>query len=386
MKASLLKKLALATSIGLASYFCHIPSTRSVQEVQYNNYENLEDKLGAYYTTEEYEKRMGGIVKENPKIASMKKIGESWHKRPIYALKISDENENIEGTTKKEPQIIIIAQQHAKELIGGVTAIATAEYLTKNYSTDKKVKSYVDNNEIYIVPLANPDGLAIIEGSLKQITDAEKAKKILDQPLTELNEETKLKNTWWRKNARDNNEDGIILEVHDGVDLNRNYSTGWTNGESYADNYSGPHPFSEPETKAIKGLAESLDNLAITVDLHSYLGMIMYPPGYEQGGTKQEELFKKIAKEMVKRQPYKKYEIKRLNSLYGSTVGGSFTDWAYFEHNALSLVIEVYKTEPQPFPDIVNFNPPQQEISKVIENVIPMILYLFEISDSLKNP
>lgn len=385
MKASLLKKLALATSIGLASYFCHIPSTRSVQEVQYNNYENLEDKLGAYYTTEEYEKRMEGIVKENPKIASMKKIGESWHKRPIYALKISDENENIEGTTKKEPQIIILAQQHANELIGGVTAIATAEYLTKNYSTDKKVKSYVDNNEIYIVPLANPDGLAIIEGSLKQITDAEKAKKILEQPLTELNEETKLKNTWWRKNARDNNEDGIILEVHDGVDLNRNYSTGWTNGESYADNYSGPHPFSEPETKAIKGLAESLDNLAITVDLHSYLGMIMYPPGYEQGGTKQEELFKKIAKEMVKRQPYKKYEIKRLNSLYGSTVGGSFTDWAYFEHNALSLVIEVYKTEPQPFPDIVNFNPPQQEISKVIENVIPMILYLFEISDSLKN-
>lgn len=385
MKASLLKKLALATSIGLASYFCHIPSTRSVQEVQYNNYENLEDKLGAYYTTEEYEKKMEGIVKENPKIASMKKIGESWHKRPIYALKISDENESIEGTTKKEPQIIIIAQQHAKELIGGVTAIATAEYLTKNYSTDKKVKSYVDNNEIYIVPLANPDGLAIIEGSLKQITDAEKAKKILEQPLTELNEETKLKNTWWRKNARDNNEDGIILEVHDGVDLNRNYSTGWTNGESYADNYSGPYPFSEPETKAIKGLAESLDNLAITVDLHSYLGMIMYPPGYEQGETKQEELFKKIAKEMVKRQPYKKYEIKRLNSLYGSTVGGSFTDWAYFEHNALSLVIEVYKTEPQPFPDIVNFNPPQQEISKVIENVIPMILYLFEISDSLKN-
>ena len=62
----------------------------------------------------------------------------------------------------------------------------------------------------------------------------------------------------WRKNLRDNNEDGIFEEDEDGVDINRNYSYAWANdddgssGHPASETYRGTEPFSEPETKAIK--------------------------------------------------------------------------------------------------------------------------------------
>ncbi len=394
MKASTIKKVTIAASMFIASYFCNIPQViKHVKANQYKNYESLDNKLGAYLTTDEYETEMKIIEQENTEIASLEKIGETWHKKPLYAIKISDANKTITGTEKKEPQVLIIAQQHAKELISGTTALELAKYLTKNYSTDPQVKKYVDNNEVYIMPLANPDGLAIIEGSLSRIADAEKDKEFIENnPI--LIDESKIKDTGWRKNARDNNNDGVIIGVHDGVDINRNYDTGqlaWEKNE-WADNYEGPGPFSEPETKAVKGLVERLDNLVIAVDIHSFGGMIVYPPGCKIGETEDELLYQKITKEMVEKQPYTKYEIIRMNRMYekhhsyGFIVHGTFADWVYNSKKALSFIIEVYKQEPSLFGDVVNFNPPQQNIKKEVDNVLPMIFYLFEISDTIKKP
>lgn len=423
---SILKKAGIITALCLASCSFNVQTTvkpedlqtkpKSAQERSYKDYEGLDNKLGAYYTVEEYKEKINELVKENPKIVSSEKIGESWHKRPIYALKISDKDsvrdEAIDNSKVKkwyykykkpkkkelkEPQILILAHQHARELISGMTAMATAEYLIKNYSKDEKVKNYVDNNEIYIIPLANPDGLAIIEGSFKQVVDAEKAKKYLEDPLYMYNPlhpgkgidiDTKLKEIRWRKNARDNDDDGIILPPRDGVDLNRNYSTGWTKTtkeHGFLLTYPGPRPFSEPETKAVKKMVEQLDNLVIAVDLHSYLGMIIYPPVYKKIELKDEELYKKITKEMVRKQPHQKYDIGDPNSeVFDGSIGGTFIDWVYTEHNAISFLIEIYKKEKEYFSSIFNFNPPQQDIKKVTENVIPMLLYLFEISDNPK--
>ncbi len=388
MKATTIKKIALATSMLIASYFCSIPQAIKpikiqpviTEQTQYKNYEGLENKLGAYFTTDEHETIIKSIAKENPEIASLEKIGKTWHKRPIYALKISDKNKTIEETKKKEPQILIIAHQHAKELISGTTALALAEHLTKNYNTDPKIKKYVDNNEIYIIPLANPDGLAIIEGSLK-LTDLEKSEETKKHII--LTEESKL----WRKNVRDNNNDRVITQKHDGVDLNRNYDTGqtiWYN-DIWCEGYAGPEPFSEPETKAIKNLVERLDNLVIAVDLHSYWGMIFYPPGNRKGETKDEKLFRKISEEMVKKQPYYKYGIQRKKGTDIKPEQGTFLDWVYNTHKALSFVIEIYKEGAKGF-DMVCFNPPQQDIKKEVDNVLPMVFYLLEISDTIKKP
>ena len=61
------------------------------------------------------------------------------------------------------------------------------------------ITDLVNNYEIWIVPLINPDGY---------VYDREDPSR------------------FWRKNLRDNNNDNI-LDSCDGVDLNRNYPLGW---------------------------------------------------------------------------------------------------------------------------------------------------------------
>lgn len=65
--------------------------------------------------------------------------------------------------------------------------------LLKDYITDTSTKLLVDNIEIWVVPMVNPDG-----HQYSKETDRN-----------------------WRKNRRDN-EDGTY-----GVDLNRNHSYNW---------------------------------------------------------------------------------------------------------------------------------------------------------------
>jgi hypothetical protein len=59
-----------------------------------------------------------------------------------------------------------------------------------------------------------------------------------------------------------------------GVDLNRNFATGWRAGGSAGDpEYPGPRPWSEPETRAARRLILRL-RPAITVWLHQPLGYV----------------------------------------------------------------------------------------------------------------
>jgi hypothetical protein len=66
------------------------------------------------------------------------------------------------------------------------------------------------------------------------------------------------------KNLRDNDNNGVFDPQLDGVDLNRNYGYNWgyddegSSGYEGSDNYRGPSPFSEPETKAIQYLCISI--------------------------------------------------------------------------------------------------------------------------------
>ena len=54
--------------------------------------------------------------------------------------------------------VFIYCEQHAREWVGGITCLETAQRLVTNYATDPTTKSYVDNLDIFILPVVNPDG------------------------------------------------------------------------------------------------------------------------------------------------------------------------------------------------------------------------------------
>ena len=89
----------------------------------------------------------------------------------------------------------------------------------------------------------------------------------------------------WRKNLRDNNDDGQIT-VGDGVDPNRNFPNHFNYDEegsssiTSSDTYRGPAPVSEPETGAMKGLLDRI-GFEFQVNWHSNGQWLLYAEGWQ---------------------------------------------------------------------------------------------------------
>lgn len=89
-----------------------------------------------------------------PSLCRLDTIGTSINGKSIIALKISDNCLNDES----EPEVFYSSSIHGDETGGFILMLRLSDYLLRNYTTDSRVKNLVDNLEIWINPLANPDG------------------------------------------------------------------------------------------------------------------------------------------------------------------------------------------------------------------------------------
>lgn len=84
-------------------------------------------------------------------------VGNQWTGQTIYYVKISDNPDGADDAT--EPDILYTSMIHSRELSALMGNIYFMWYLLENYSTNSAVKNLVDNNELFFVPIVNPDGL-----------------------------------------------------------------------------------------------------------------------------------------------------------------------------------------------------------------------------------
>jgi hypothetical protein len=89
-----------------------------------------------------------------PLLCNIDTIGTSINGRYIFAIKISD-NADID---EDEPEVFYSSTMHGDETGGFVLMLRLADYLLKSYNSDNYVQELIDNLEIWINPLANPDG------------------------------------------------------------------------------------------------------------------------------------------------------------------------------------------------------------------------------------
>ena len=94
------------------------------------------------------------LVNAHTSIASKFSIGTSEEGRDIWAIKISD---NV-GSDEAEPAILYDFSVHGDEQIGTEVAFGFLEMLLTNYGTDTRITDLVDNHQIYLTPMINPDG------------------------------------------------------------------------------------------------------------------------------------------------------------------------------------------------------------------------------------
>ena len=301
---------------------------------------------------EQYTETYDRILADYPEIAKKRVTGTTYGGREIVALQIT------KGATGSDipgrPAVLYNAMQHAREWLAGETCRRTLDYFTRNYgkgtSAGLEVTRLVDRTELWFVCVNNPDGYEFT------FTPG---------------------NRLWRKNLRDNDENGVI-GVGDGVDPNRNFSGHWgfdaegSSSDPASETYRGPAPASEPETVAMEALFAEIHPVFQKND-HTAAELLLYPQGFQQDTpTADNEIFTALAGDPFK--PGIPGFLPELSAgLY--ITNGDFTDWAYNSQKTLAFTPEGTSAED---PDVTGFEYPDSplQVAQEFQRHLPFVLDL----------
>ncbi|MEE9443615.1 MAG: M14 family zinc carboxypeptidase [candidate division Zixibacteria bacterium] len=107
-----------------------------------------------YPTYPAYVAMMYQFQMDFPEYCQIIDAGSSVMGRQILFARISD-NIDLE---EDEPEVFLSGTMHGDETTGYVILLRLIDYLLRNYGTDELISRLVDNCDIWINPLANPDG------------------------------------------------------------------------------------------------------------------------------------------------------------------------------------------------------------------------------------
>lgn len=200
------------------------------------------DALSDYTDPQEMSAFLDSVVAAHPDLATKFTLQETlFEGQKQYALHITKDV----GIANERPSFILDCQHHAREVMTPEICRDMIDYITSRYATDTQVARWVDNIDIYVVPVVNPDG------SMYVFTTDD----------------------FWRKNRH----------PACAVDNNRNYPKAWnacngSSGSCSSDTYRGGLAGSEPETQGLMQLTADKHPF-FALSYHTYGEYLMYPYG-----------------------------------------------------------------------------------------------------------
>uniref|UniRef100_A0A8C0JCL6 Carboxypeptidase O n=1 Tax=Chelonoidis abingdonii TaxID=106734 RepID=A0A8C0JCL6_CHEAB len=176
------------------------------------------------------------IKESNSELVTQHYLGMTYENRPMYYLKIS------QPSNKAKKIIWMDCGLHAREWISPAFCQWFMKEILQNYKTDPKIKSFLQNLDVYILPVLNIDGY-IYSWTTERL---------------------------WRKSRS-----ALINSTCFGTDLNRNFNGSWGSiGVSHncsSLTFCGTGPESEPETKAVARFIEKRkSDVLCFLTVHSY--------------------------------------------------------------------------------------------------------------------
>jgi PKD repeat protein len=116
---------------------------------------NYRNDWNYYPTYQAYLDLMDEFVTNYPEICRKVEFGTTVQGRKLWAL----ENSKNVHVREAEPQVFLTSTMHGDETCGYVLMLRYIDYLLSNYEgADERVTYLLDNMEIWVNPLANPDG------------------------------------------------------------------------------------------------------------------------------------------------------------------------------------------------------------------------------------
>ena len=190
-------------------------------------YDNISKNNWDYYPTyNQYVNMMYTFADSFPQICRIHSLGTLSSGREILIVNISDNVDQKEN----EPSFLYTSSMHGDELTGYVLMLRFIDDILNKYNVDSRITNLVDEIDIWINPLANPDG-AYAGGN---------------------------NNVW-----------GATRSNANFIDINRNFP----------DPEDGPHPDGNPwqdETLIFMGLSDTI-NFNLASNLHTGTVVANYP-------------------------------------------------------------------------------------------------------------
>lgn len=134
--------------------FRHLPHPGDVKDVRMSNTLEGMEAWDAYPTYDAYVAMMQGFAQNYPSICRLVDAGNTILGRKIYFVVISASVQLREP----EPQLMYTSSMHGDEITGYVLMLRLIDSLLTSYGTDPKITNLINQTEIWINPLANPDG------------------------------------------------------------------------------------------------------------------------------------------------------------------------------------------------------------------------------------
>jgi len=279
-------------------YFADSPTTKKPYDDPYT-YEDMVvdiDRLKAKYSS--------GFKAEV--------LGTSYDDRDIYLLTV--------GNPEAEKTVFFTASIHGAEYISSQLIMAQIEYYLDNLNEKYDGVSFAEILSkicIYVVPMVNPDSVAINQSGFFAIRNEELREQLFKLEYTDR----------WSSNAR-------------GVDLNRNFPTaGFGKDNGAKQEYSGPsfkyyegeYAASEKETQLIIDFVKSKDNLCAYISYHTKGEVIYWNKGQKGDLYKNTSDIVKIIAKLTGYKNIKDYQIK----------SGIDYEWAILEAKIPGCTVEI---------------------------------------------
>jgi len=291
---------------------------------------------GGYRAVPDQEQHLSQVASAHPDLATLYDIGDSWSKtkgkggHDIEAICLTKKKSGdcTLSTTSAKPKFTLMAQIHAREIATGELAQRWIDYLVNGYGSDATATSILDTTEIWVIPIANPDGVDVVSSG---------------------GNSPKMQ----RKNV--DNTRGGCTGTNVGIDLNRNstYKWGGDSNQACAETYQGPSKGSEPEVTSLEKFFRSIypvqrgtgdnDPAPVTargtmITLHSYGNDIIVPWGYTEKTSPNDAQLRALGQKMAASNGY-------VVDTNGGTVGyetsGTTDDFTYGVLGVASFTIEV---------------------------------------------
>ena len=308
-------------------------------------------RTGTYRRLFDYNAEMKALAAKHPKLVRVFTLPyKTYEGRKVQGIEIT---RRVRAVNDGKPVFMQMGLHHAREWPSGEHAMEWAYELIKGLKAGKKrATRVVRKSRTVIIPVVNPDGYNASReaGELQGAAsgrggdETQETVNILSHP-----------NEYRRKNCRyaDDSNGGSCVQpaggaASIGVDPNRNYGGFWggpgASTDPTAEDYRGPGPFSEPETRNIRSFISRRQVTAFITN-HSFTGLVLRPPGISsQGKPVDEKIFKRLGAKMASENGYVNQPA---YGLYDTT--GSTEDWAYYATGALGYTFEIGES---------NFHPP----------------------------